>query len=74
MQAVPAPSAAEARENAAFEGLLWALSRPGRIWTLPEPGELPLIAALLDRECRVHAADPLLLPEIMRTGRSPVMR
>ncbi|MEO1308011.1 MAG: phosphonate C-P lyase system protein PhnH, partial [Pseudomonadota bacterium] len=67
-QAVPVPSAAEARENAAFEALLWALSRPGVTRLLPEPGEEPIIAALLDRECRVHSAEPRLVAEIMRTG------
>ena len=68
MQAMPLPSASETREHAAFDALLWALSRPGLLQTLPEPGETPIIAALLDRECRVHSSDPLLVPHIMRTG------
>lgn len=65
---MPLPSAAETRENAAFENLLWALSRPGLTRTLPDEGELLIIAALLDRECRAHSADPRLMPDIMRTG------
>lgn len=68
MLATPVPSPQETRDNQAFETLLWALSRPGLARALPAPGEAAIIAALLDRECRAYAADPLLLPEIMRTG------
>ena len=68
MLATPAPSPAETRDNAAFDALLWTLSRPGLARDLPEPGEGAIITALLDRECLVYAADPLLMPEIMRTG------
>ena len=62
------PSAPETRENAAFEALLWSLSRPGQARDLPAQGPDPIIEALLDRECRVYTADPLLVPRIMRTG------
>ncbi|MEO1796846.1 MAG: phosphonate C-P lyase system protein PhnH, partial [Pseudomonadota bacterium] len=68
MMATPAPSVEETRANRAFDALLWALSRPGLPRTLPDAGESAVIGALLDRECRVHAADPLLMPDIMRTG------
>ncbi len=68
MLSVPAPSPAEMRDNAAFDALLWSLSRPGRPRDLPEPGESGIITALLDRECLVYADDPLLMPQIMRTG------
>jgi alpha-D-ribose 1-methylphosphonate 5-triphosphate synthase subunit PhnH len=68
MLVTPAPSPAETRDNAAFDALLWTLSRPGLPRDLPEPGEGSIITALLDRECLVYAADPLLMPEIMRTG------
>ena len=68
MMATPAPSVEETRANRAFDALLWALSRPGLARTLPDAGESAVIGALLDRECRVHAADPLLMPDIMRTG------
>lgn len=64
-------SAAEARTNAAFDALLWALSRPGLSRDLPETGETAealIVEALLDRECRVYAAEPTLIPVIMRTG------
>ena len=68
MLTTPAPSLSETRDNAAFDALLWALSRPGRPRHLPEPGEGAIIGALLDRECAVYSNDPLLMPEIMRTG------
>ncbi len=68
MLATPLPSPVETRDNATFDALLWSLSRPGFLRSLPKPGEASIIAALLDRECRVHSADPLLMPEIMRTG------
>ncbi|MEM9872242.1 MAG: phosphonate C-P lyase system protein PhnH [Pseudomonadota bacterium] len=68
MLATPAPSLSETRDNAAFDALLWALSRPGLPRQLPEPGEGVIVGALLDRECAVYSTDPLLIPEIMRTG------
>ncbi|WP_159811203.1 phosphonate C-P lyase system protein PhnH [Litoreibacter roseus] len=68
MLATPTPSPAETRDNTAFDALLWTLSRPGLPRKLPEPGEGTIITALLDRECLVYSADPLLMPEIMRTG------
>ena len=68
MLATPAPSPAETRDNTTFDALLWTLSRPGLPRDLPEPGESSIINALLDRECLVYSADPLLMPEIMRTG------
>ena len=68
MQAVPLPSAAESRANAAFEALMWALARPGLVRTLPEPGPAPVVAALIDGECAVHCADPALAAAVARTG------
>lgn len=68
MLAPPAPSPFETRDNDAFDALLWALSRPGLPRALPEPGEASITAALIDRECRVYSADPLLMPELMRAG------
>ena len=68
MLATPTPSRAETRDTTAFDALLWTLSRPGLPRDLPEPGEQSIVTALLDRECLVYAADPLLMPEIMRTG------
>lgn len=68
MSATPLPTAEETRANAGFAALMGALARPGQILTLPEPGEGAVIAALLDRECRVHVADPLLMPQVLATG------
>lgn len=68
MQATPHRSDAEVRANSAFDALLWALGRPGLARHLPSPGEGSVIEALLDRECQAHCADPLLIPQIMRTG------
>ena len=68
MLATPAPSPSETRDNAVFDALLWTLGRPGLPRTLPEPGEAPIIATLLDRECRVYSSDPRLLLDIIRTG------
>ncbi|MGR3434618.1 MAG: phosphonate C-P lyase system protein PhnH [Shimia sp.] len=65
--AVPAPSAADLRDAAAFAAVLGALSRPGTIHDLPEAGESAVIAALLDRECRAHAG-PDLADAVARSG------
>ncbi len=51
----PLPDAAEARDNATFAAILAALSRPGTVHRMPEPGPAPLVEALLDRECRAWA-------------------
>ncbi|MEM8630411.1 MAG: phosphonate C-P lyase system protein PhnH [Pseudomonadota bacterium] len=64
----PVPSAEDTRANATYDALLWALSRPGQIRELPDTGEQQIIDALLDRECRVYAADPRLIPAILRSG------
>lgn len=68
MLATPEPSVTEADANTAFDALLWALSRPGIPRKLPSAGEACIIRALLDRECRAHSADPLLVSMIMQTG------
>ena len=50
----------EIRDNTAFEAILWALSRPGEVRHLPEPGPRTILLALIDRECRVHADDAVI--------------
>ena len=72
MNAVPIPDAAEVTENAAFDALLWAMSRPGQIRTLPPTGEAAVVDALLDRECCAYATDPALCDAIDRTGAARV--
>lgn len=107
----PTPSPFEARSNATYEALLWALSRPGLVRTLPATGaeavlpasgreacpasgrdaDMPaagwdadpasgrdaglpasswaaIVEALIDRECAVHCADPVLAALVARTG------
>jgi alpha-D-ribose 1-methylphosphonate 5-triphosphate synthase subunit PhnH len=68
MLSPPLPDAAETRANATFDAILWALSRPGLPRRLPEAGEGMLIEALLDRECQVHAGDPLLISVVGQSG------
>ncbi|MCV6593920.1 MAG: phosphonate C-P lyase system protein PhnH [Silicimonas sp.] len=68
----PLPSVPETRSNATFDALMWALSRPGLIRTLPEPGMDGLIDALIDSECRVHTDDETLARQIARTGAEAV--
>ena len=64
----PAPSDFEARTNATYDALMWALSRPGLPRDLPEPGQAGLVEALLDRECNVYCAEPELAGFALRTG------
>jgi alpha-D-ribose 1-methylphosphonate 5-triphosphate synthase subunit PhnH len=68
MLSAPIPSVEETRANNAFDALLGSLSRPGQIRILPEAGEVSIINALLDRECRVFCADPTLMPQVLETG------
>jgi len=68
MMTAPIPSAEETCANGAFEALIWSLSRPGHIRSLPDASEGVIIEALLDRECHVFCADPLLMPKVMESG------
>jgi alpha-D-ribose 1-methylphosphonate 5-triphosphate synthase subunit PhnH len=68
MLSSPKPSVAETFANQSFDALLGALSRPGLIRSLPGAAVEAIVAALLDRECRVHCADPVLLNKVMATG------
>ncbi|WP_172297197.1 phosphonate C-P lyase system protein PhnH [Pseudoruegeria sp. HB172150] len=68
MLTTPEPDAEEHRDNATFSALLNALSRPGTIHEMPEPGLLPVALALIDRECRAFADDPELAATLKTTG------
>lgn len=68
MDAHPTPSDFEARTNATFDALMWALSRPGRPRDLPEPGLAPIAEALIDQECHVHSDDPEIAAFAERLG------
>lgn len=64
----PIPSEFEARTNATFDALMWALSRPGLIRALPGAGQAQIVEALIDRECGVHCTDPDLAAVASRAG------
>lgn len=68
MHAAPLPDPAETRDNATFEALLRALSRPGQVHGLPQTGLLPAALALVDLECAVFTDDPALAPTLAGTG------
>lgn len=68
MLTVAAPDRTEARSNASFEALMWAMSRPGEKRTLPEPGLASIIEALIDLECTVFADSAELRAQLAATG------
>jgi alpha-D-ribose 1-methylphosphonate 5-triphosphate synthase subunit PhnH len=72
LAAVPVPDAFEARTNATFEALMWALARPGTVRTLPGPGMEGIAEALLDGECRVFCDDPALADRLTGFGAAQV--
>ncbi|MGE6741823.1 phosphonate C-P lyase system protein PhnH [Allorhizobium pseudoryzae] len=65
---VPVRNAAEARANATYDALMWALARPGTIRQLPENDPFAVAEALVDRECRVFASDAGFAERIDATG------
>ena len=68
MLTVAAPDRTEARSNASFEALMWAMSRPGEKRTLPEPGLTSIIETLIDLECTVFADSAELNAQLAATG------
>lgn len=68
LASVPVPDAFEARTNATFEALMWALSRPGTMQSLPAPGMDGIAEALVDRECRVFCDDAALAGKVASFG------
>lgn len=66
--AAPARSDTEARANATYEALMWALARPGLPRSLPEASDGVIVEALIDRECAVFCAAPALSDQVARTG------
>ncbi|WP_290684489.1 MULTISPECIES: phosphonate C-P lyase system protein PhnH [unclassified Haematobacter] len=69
--AAPLPNIDETRDNATFEALMWALSRPGVERRLPEPGLAPVAQALVDLEVTAFTDDEGLQRLIDRTGARP---
>lgn len=68
MMTVTPPDSAEALANGVFDALMWALSRPGRIGTLPEAGFGPIALTLVDLETTVFTDDAALKPVILEAG------
>lgn len=68
MTTSPVYTAAEARESATFDALLWCLSHPGEIHDFPPRPAEAIVDALIDPECGVFSADPFLVPHIAATG------
>jgi alpha-D-ribose 1-methylphosphonate 5-triphosphate synthase subunit PhnH len=68
MLTVAAPDRIEARSNASFEALMWAMSRPGETRTLPEPGLASIIEALIDLECTVFTDRTEMGAQLAATG------
>jgi alpha-D-ribose 1-methylphosphonate 5-triphosphate synthase subunit PhnH len=68
MTASPRPSDFEARTNATYDALMWALSRPGLPRSLPETGLAQVIETLIDLECAVHFDDEALRTLAARPG------
>lgn len=51
------PTIADSRTNATFEEIMWALSRPGLVRTLPSAGLAAIGECLLDAECSFAVVD-----------------
>jgi alpha-D-ribose 1-methylphosphonate 5-triphosphate synthase subunit PhnH len=68
MLTVAPPDAVELRANATFEALMWALSRPGDVRTLPEAGFASIADTLVDLECAAYADAPEMRERIVATG------
>lgn len=62
------PTADDSRTNLTFDELMWALSRPGLVRTLPFAGFDALAESLLDRECSFFAEDSALDRLLADTG------
>ena len=68
MLTVAPPDAVELRSNATFEALMWALSRPGDVRSLPEAGFGAIAETLVDLECCAYADTPAMRERIVASG------
>lgn len=63
------PTDGDSRTNATFEEMMWALSRPGTIRSLPTSGLAAMAESLLDNECTFFVADDAVLEAaLLRSG------
>jgi alpha-D-ribose 1-methylphosphonate 5-triphosphate synthase subunit PhnH len=60
------PTADDSRTNATFEEMMWALSRPGIIRTLPAGGLAAMAESLIDRECSFHVEDDVEFEQALK--------
>lgn len=68
MTAHPIPSEFEARTNATYDALMWALSRPGLSRQLPSADPRAIVETLIDRECQVFCEDRHIEDAALRVG------
>jgi alpha-D-ribose 1-methylphosphonate 5-triphosphate synthase subunit PhnH len=67
----PVISAHEARLHGTFSALLWSLSNPGRVESLPDEVPDPIVSigeALVDLETTFYSPEPSLVSRLERTG------
>jgi alpha-D-ribose 1-methylphosphonate 5-triphosphate synthase subunit PhnH len=63
------PTVDDSRTNATFEEMMWALSRPGIIRTVPTAGLAAMAESLLDTECTFTVDDDAALDAaLQRSG------
>lgn len=62
------PTPAEARSAACFNALMWGLSHPGEIQSLPKAGMVDVAESLIDRECSFYAEDETLRTRLAALG------
>lgn len=68
MLTVAPPDAVELKSNAIFDALMWAMSRPGDVRSLPDADRTGLVATLIDLECSAYAEDAGLREAITASG------
>lgn len=64
----PVYSLQEARDRDTFLALMWSLSYPGRLQSLPTDPWLAISTALLDLETSFYTPDAMLNTQLLRTG------
>lgn len=63
------PTIDDSRTNATFEEIMWALSRPGLVRTLPSAGLAVIGESLLDAECSFAVVDDAEFARVLsKTG------
>jgi len=68
MLTIAPPDAAELRENATFEALMWSMARRGERRPLPDPRLSAVIETLIDLESTVFVDDQTLRQQAAAIG------